>query len=148
MFFAWRIKVLSTSFTLFILIVVLAIPQFGMPSIRTDRDSRTQCLQTAAGGIAYTALTIKAGAFEEFRKYIGVIIGWIASSVVCDLVITVTLTITLVCSRSVQASRGTRVNQYTPARFLFYYSGDIARIGNWVKLLNLFIGLKSVSFET
>lgn len=80
-FFAWRIKVLSTNSILFAIIAVLAIPQF-------------------AGGIAYTALTIRAGTFEEFGKYIGVIVGWVASSVLCDLVITVTLTVTLRRHRS------------------------------------------------
>ncbi|KAF9791120.1 hypothetical protein BJ322DRAFT_1104787 [Thelephora terrestris] len=75
-FFAWRIKVLSTNFALFVLTVVLAIPQF-------------------AGGIAYTVLTIKDGQLPDFPHFMGVIIGWVGSSVVCDLVITTTLTMIL-----------------------------------------------------
>ncbi|KAF9646452.1 hypothetical protein BDM02DRAFT_3130354 [Thelephora ganbajun] len=75
-FFAWRIKTLSTNPILIALIVVLAIPQL-------------------AGGIAYTALTAKTEYFAEFWNFNGVIIGWIASSMVSDIVITTTLTMIL-----------------------------------------------------
>jgi hypothetical protein len=62
-----------------------------------DRDTYPQSL---VGGIAYTVLTIKAAHFAEFPRFIGVIIGWVSSSILCDLVITATLTMILV--RSVQ----------------------------------------------
>lgn len=46
--------------------------------------------------MAYTILTVKVGSFTEFWTYDGVIAGWVATSVVCDIVITATLTMILV----------------------------------------------------
>lgn len=74
-FFAWRIKVLSTNFALFVPIVVLAVPQFVC-------------------GIVYTAL-FGDGTSEDSSTYTDMVVGWIAFSILCDLVITATLVVTL-----------------------------------------------------
>lgn len=89
--------VLSANLALFAFIVVLAIPQFGASPIVWQLISFGDTYpRSTAGGIAYTILTIKVGRFDQFFPFVGVIIGWVGSSAVCDLVITTALTIILV----------------------------------------------------
>ena len=43
-------------------------------------------------------MTVKIGNFENLWSFNSVVIGWIAVSIICDIVITATLTMILVCS--------------------------------------------------
>ena len=90
------------SLIVFAAIVVLTIPQFGTfvalgcPD-RPGCGTLTRDPPFAAGGIAYTILTVKVDNFMDLCTFNNVIVGWIATSMVCDVVITATLTTTLVC---------------------------------------------------
>ena len=93
------------SLIVFAAIVVLTIPQFGTFVVlgcpdRLGRGTLTRDPPFAAGGIAYTILTVKVDNFMDLCTFNNVIVGWIATSMVCDVVITATLTTTLVRSPS------------------------------------------------
>ena len=91
--------------TLFVVAVILAVPQFGTsttlglsdrPLAREDPTLTQIYPCSVAGGIVYTVLTIR---FEYPTDLCGtgsVIVAGVGSSVVCDIFITVTLTMALV----------------------------------------------------
>ena len=71
-------------------------------------------------------MTVKVGRFAEFWPFNGVIIAWIGSSVACDLLITVTLTMILVRSIPARDSKAT-VDYLTEIDSVSYVVAEASR---------------------
>lgn len=94
LFFAWRVKVLTGRMWVVMIIVVSAMGSIcGYFSIA---DARTILTCFSVGGVG-TAIAIHyVPEFVQFQKFQAIVIVWLILAAICDLTITISLTLHLV----------------------------------------------------
>lgn len=97
LFLAWRIHILSSNVFLVIGISLLAVTSTG-ESLDIDPSSMDARMASVCGIATSVAVNATATFGEFFRKFVSIVIIWLAASAADNLVITTTLVRLLVCS--------------------------------------------------
>jgi len=94
LFIAWRIKVISRSLVMPLIICALGFTALGR--IFCFRKVPHSLNMVTGGGLALSVFTVLKPQYFHFIEYKNVIITWLTASAVADVLITITLTWTLV----------------------------------------------------